>query len=155
MNMATLRVDSAGCVKTNPGDGRLALAQSSAPPVCEPHGYGAPEIGPCRAAGTTAFVVGDAEGNIVAVTQTLGTWGGGFYVTPGLGFLYNDKLNSYGTDTTVNGYGVRIPFARHGSTLAPTIVFDGTGPKRRPVMAVGAAGKIGRASCRERVLTDV
>ena len=33
--------------------------------------------------------------NLVAVTQTLGTWGGSFYVTPGLGFLYNDKLNSY------------------------------------------------------------
>ncbi len=49
----------------------------------------------CRASGTTAFAVADAHGNIVAVTQTLGTWGGNFYVTPGLGFLYNDKLRSY------------------------------------------------------------
>ena len=40
----------------------------------------------CRATGTTAFVVGDGEGNLVSVTQTLGTWGGNFYVTPGLGF---------------------------------------------------------------------
>jgi gamma-glutamyltranspeptidase len=140
LNTATIRVDSVGCVKTTPGSSALSLAQTNAPPACEPHGYGAPEIGPCRAAGTTAFVVGDADGNVVAVTQTLGTWGGGFYMTPGLGFLYNDKLNSYGTDTTVNGYGVRIPFARHGSTLAPTIVFEGTGAKRKPVMAVGAAG---------------
>jgi gamma-glutamyltranspeptidase/glutathione hydrolase len=137
LNMATIRVDSAGCAKTSRGSA-LSLAETSAPPTCEAHGYGAPEIGPCRAAGTTAFVVGDAEGNVVAVTQTLGTWGGGFYVTPGLGFLYNDKLNSYGTDP--NGYGVRIPYARHGSTLAPTIVFEGSGAKRKVVMAVGAAG---------------
>ena len=140
LNTATVRVDSVGCVQSNPGGGALSLSQSNTPPACEPHGYGAPEIGPCRAAGTTAFVVGDADGNVVAVTQTLGTWGGGFYVTPGLGFLYNDKLNSYGTDTTVNGYGVRLPFARHGSTLAPTIVIRGTGSGRKPVMAVGAAG---------------
>jgi gamma-glutamyltranspeptidase len=80
----------------------------------------------------------DADGNVVAVTQTLGTWGGNFYVSPGLGFLYNDKLTSYGTDP--NSYGARIPYARHGSTLAPTIVFRGTGSERRPILAVGAAG---------------
>lgn len=92
----------------------------------------------CRPQGTTAFAVGDAEGNLVAVTQTLGTWGGNFYVTPGLGFLYNDKLTSYGTDP--NAYGARLPYARHGSTLAPTIVFRGNGAAKRPWFAVGAAG---------------
>lgn len=100
----------------------------------QPHAAGAP----CRANGTTAFAVADADGNVVAVTQTLGTWGGNFYVSPGLGFLYNDKLTSYGTDP--NGYGARIPFARHGSTLAPTIVFRGIGPERRPILGLGAAG---------------
>lgn len=100
----------------------------------QPHAAGAV----CRANGTTAFTVADADGNVVAVTQTLGTWGGNFYVSPGLGFLYNDKLTSYGTDP--NGYGARIPFARHGSTLAPTIVFRGAGANRRPILAVGAAG---------------
>jgi gamma-glutamyltranspeptidase/glutathione hydrolase len=99
-----------------------------------PHAAGAV----CRANGTTAFAVADADGNVVSVTQTLGTWGGNFYVSPGLGFLYNDKLTSYGTDP--NGYGARIPFARHGSTLAPTIVFRGSGAERRPMLAVGAAG---------------
>ena len=74
----------------------------------------------------------------MAVTQTLGTWGGNFYVTPGLGFLYNDKLTSYGTDP--NQYGARLPFARHGSSLAPTIAFRGTGAGKRPWFAVGAAG---------------
>ena len=92
------------------------------------------EVDVCHAAGTTAFTVADNDGNVVAVTQTLGTWGGNFYVTPGLGFLSNDKLTSYGTDPTQ--YGSRLPFMRHGSTLAPTIVFKG----KNPVLAVGAAG---------------
>jgi gamma-glutamyltranspeptidase len=91
-----------------------------------------------RAQGTTAYVVADKDGNVVAVTQTLGTWGGNFYVTPGLGFLYNDKLTSYGTDPAA--YGARLPNARHGSTLAPTIVYRGTTGPRTPRMAVGAAG---------------
>jgi gamma-glutamyltranspeptidase/glutathione hydrolase len=96
------------------------------------------EVTMCHSSGTTAFTVADADGNVVAVTQTLGTWGGNFYVSPGLGFLYNDKLTSYGTDPSA--YGARLPFARHGSTLAPTIVFQGTGASRHPVLAVGAAG---------------
>lgn len=92
------------------------------------------EISACHTAGTTAFAVADNDGNAVAVTQTLGTWGGNFYVTPGLGFLSNDKLTSYGTDPAQ--YGHRLPFARNGSTITPTIVFKG----RKPVLAVGAAG---------------
>jgi len=105
---------------------------------CGPAWEHAREAVGCHASGTTAFAVADGEGNVVAVTQTLGTWGGNFYVSPGLGFLYNDKLTSYGTDPTQ--YGARLPYARHGSTLAPTIVFQGTGAARRPVFVVGAAG---------------
>jgi gamma-glutamyltranspeptidase/glutathione hydrolase len=82
--------------------------------------------------------VADANGNVVAVTQTLGTWGGSFYVTPGLGFLYNDKLTSYASDA--DAFGSRAPYARNGSTIAPTIVFEGEGKKAHPVLAVGAAG---------------
>ena len=93
---------------------------------------------PVHSSGTTAFVVADADGNVVAVTQTLGTWGGNFYVTPGLGFIYNDKLGSYGADPTA--YGARLPFARHGSTITPTIVFDASKGKPRPIAALGAAG---------------
>ncbi|MEP6999835.1 MAG: gamma-glutamyltransferase [bacterium] len=92
----------------------------------------------CHKTGTTAFAVADADGNVVSVTQTLGTWGGNFYVSPGLGFLYNDKLNSYGSDP--DEYGARLPNARHGSTLAPTIAFRGDGAARRPVLAAAAAG---------------
>jgi gamma-glutamyltranspeptidase len=113
-----------------PSGERSAAALQEAP-CGDDHAH---EMTVCHAAGTTAFTVADADGNAVAVTQTLGTWGGNFYVTPGLGFLSNDKLTSYGTDPTQ--YGSRLPFARHGSTLAPTIAFRGD----RPVFAVGAAG---------------
>jgi len=44
--------------------------------------------------GTTAAVVMDSEGNMGALTQTLSTWGGAFYVSDGLGFLYNNHLRS-------------------------------------------------------------
>ena len=126
---AAIRGDSIACGKPNAaGTSLSSVFELSQPPACEPHGYDAPDLGVCRAAGTTAFVVGDADGNVVAATQTLGTWGGGFYVSPGLGFLYNDKLGSYGSDP--NASGARLAFARHGSTLAPTIVFQGSGDKR-------------------------
>jgi gamma-glutamyltranspeptidase len=95
-------------------------------------------LGSRSSTGTTAFVVADAQGNMVSVTQTLGTWGGNFYVTPGLGFIYNDKLRSYASDP--DRYNARIPFARNVTSIAPTIVFKGTDSNKRPYLAVGAAG---------------
>lgn len=120
---------SSGTPGAPPADASASDADAS--PCGDEH---AREMTVCHSAGTTAFTVADNDGNAVAVTQTLGTWGGNFYVTPGLGFLSNDKLTSYGTDPTQ--YGSRLPFARHGSTLAPTIAFR----NGKPVFAVGAAG---------------
>jgi gamma-glutamyltranspeptidase/glutathione hydrolase len=141
---ADLRPDSLGCATTRAstdqpefGSALLSHYQTVSASTQEESGCGpdhAPEVTFCHAAGTTAFAVADNEGNAVSVTQTLGTWGGNFYVATGLGFIYNDKLLSYGTDP--NAYGARLPFARHGSTLAPTVVTRG----KRPVFAVGAAG---------------
>ena len=92
----------------------------------------------CVGTGTTAFAVADADGNMVVVTQSLGTWGGTFHVTPGLGFLYNDKLRSYGSDPA--RFGARLPYARNTTSIAPTLVFTGIGTQRRPYLAVAAAG---------------
>jgi gamma-glutamyltranspeptidase len=127
--------DTLACARTK-GSKASATPAASGPsadesPCGDEH---ATEVSACHSSGTTAFAVADADGNVVAVTQTLGTWGGNFYVTPGLGYLSNDKLTSYGTDPA--RYGARLPFARNGSTLAPTIVFRGN----RPVFAVSAAG---------------
>jgi len=135
LNTALLRGDTLTCATA---DRKTASVELDHPAECYAHGVGSDPALPCRAAGTTSFAVADADGNLVSTTQTLGTWGGNFYVSPGLGFLYNDKLGSYGNDP--NAYGARLPFARHGSTLAPTIVFEGTGKSMRPAMALGAAG---------------
>jgi gamma-glutamyltranspeptidase len=123
---------SAGALRCA-GDDTLALSWGEPRDRCV-----RPDDAGCRASGTTAFAVGDASGNLVAVTQTLGTWGGNFYVTPGLGFLYNDKLRSYGTNPV--SFGARLPNARHGTSIAPTLVFRGTALDREPLFAVGAAG---------------
>ncbi len=132
--------------------GAAALPPAGAAPDCEST---APDFAlpGCRQTGTTAFAVADADGNMVAVTQTLGTWGGNFHVTPGLGFLYNDKLHSYGNDA--RAYGARLPNARHGSTIAPTLVFRGTGRDRRPLLAAGAAGNAWITSAVYQIVTSV
>jgi gamma-glutamyltranspeptidase len=110
-------------------------------------------VAPERSTGTTAFAVAAANGDMVAVTQTLGTWGGNFYVTPGLGFLYNDKMRSHGTDPA--RYNARIPYARTGTVIAPTLVFRGTGGDRVPLMAVGAAGNAWITSAVYQVVVGV
>lgn len=115
----------------NPEPNTYGARSEPTAPCGEEH---AAEMHVCHSSGTTAFTVADNDGNMVAVTQTLGTWGGNFYVTPGLGFLSNDKLTSYGSDPTA--YGSRLPFMRNGSTLAPTIAYK----NGKPFVGVGAAG---------------
>jgi gamma-glutamyltranspeptidase len=96
--------------------------------------------------GTTAFVVADGEGNMIAFTQTLSTWGGNYYVSKGLGFLYNDHFRGGGGRG--GGFGSTLPLMRSSSTSVPTLVFgpssDATGrygvAGYAPKMAVGAAG---------------
>lgn len=100
--------------------------------------------GPGIQTGTTSFAGADAEGNMVAVTQTLSTWGGNFYVSKGLGFLYNDHFRG----GRGSGYGSLLPLQRASSTSVPTLVFapSETDPGRygipgfTPRLAVGAAG---------------
>jgi gamma-glutamyltranspeptidase len=96
--------------------------------------------------GTTAFVVADAEGNMIAFTQTLSTWGGNYYVSKGLGFLYNDHFRGGGGRG--GGFGSMLPLMRSSSTSVPTLVFrpsaNGAGasgvPGFTPRVAVGCAG---------------
>jgi gamma-glutamyltranspeptidase/glutathione hydrolase len=89
--------------------------------------------------GTTSFAVADVDGNMIAITQTLSTWGGTFYVSKGLGFLYNNHLRS--SRTTPGAYGSLVPLMRSSTASVPTLVFetrpDGT---EIPRLAVGCAG---------------
>ena len=81
---------------------------------------------------------------MIAFTQTLSTWGGNYYVSKGLGFLYNDHFRGGRGGT---GFGSMLPLMRSSSTSVPTLVFapsDATGrygvPGFTPRLAVGAAG---------------
>lgn len=89
--------------------------------------------------GTTAFAVADSDGNMIAVTQTLSTWGGTFYVSEGLGFLYNNHLRMGGGAAP----GRFLPLARSSTTSVPTLLFrqaPGAAGPGEPRLAVAAAG---------------
>ena len=82
---------------------------------------------------------------MIAFTQTLSTWGGNYYVSKGLGFIYNDHFRG-GRGT--GGYGSMLPLMRSSSTSVPTLVFapNPVDPGRygvpgyMPRLAVGCAG---------------
>jgi gamma-glutamyltranspeptidase/glutathione hydrolase len=103
------------------------------------------EGGPIQT-GTTSFVVADAQGNMIAFTQTLSTWGGNFYVSKGLGFLYNDHFRGGGGRG--GGFGSLLPLMRSNTTSVPTLLFapvtNGAASSGIPgytaLMAVGCAG---------------
>ena len=88
--------------------------------------------------GTTSFAVADAEGNMIAVTQTLSTWGGTFYVSKGLGFLYNNHLRS--NRMTPGAYGSLVPLMRSNTASVPTLVFE----RRRRRRSAEARGRLRR-----------
>jgi gamma-glutamyltranspeptidase len=98
----------------------------------------APPPAPRIGTGTTSFAVADAAGNMIAVTQTLSTWGGTFYVSEGLGFLYNNHLRS--SRATAGAYGSLVPLMRSSTASVPTLVFERNGTAEVPRLAVGAAG---------------
>ena len=103
--------------------------------------------------GTTAAVVMDSEGNMVALTQTLSTWGGAFYVSDGLGFLYNNHLRSFRRQP--KRFNSLTPLARAATGIAPTLVFKREGDKSVPIVAVGAAGNAWISSAVYQILTGV
>jgi gamma-glutamyltranspeptidase len=107
------------------------------PPDDAPTTPAAPQ--PRISTGTTSFAVADADGNMIAVTQTLSTWGGTFYVSKGLGFLYNNHLRS--NRLTAGAYGSLVPLMRSSTTAVPTLVFEKKpGGEEVPRLAVGCAG---------------
>jgi gamma-glutamyltranspeptidase/glutathione hydrolase len=95
--------------------------------------------------GTTSFALADTDGNMIVFTQTLSTWGGNYYVSKGLGFLYNDHFRGGRGGT---GYGAMLPLQRSSSTSVPTMLFAPQAtdpgaygiPGYAPKMAVGCAG---------------
>ena len=90
---------------------------------------------------------------MIAVTQTLSTWGGNFYVSKGLGFLYNNHLRS--SRVTRGAYGQLLPLTRSSSTSTPTLVFREANGVQTPRLAVGAAGNAWIVSSVYSIITQV
>jgi len=88
--------------------------------------------------GTSGFVVADTDGNMIAVTQTLSTWGGSFYVTRGLGFLYNNHLRA--NRVTPGSYGQLMPLTRSTTANLPVLAFREHDGQQEPHLAVASAG---------------
>jgi gamma-glutamyltranspeptidase/glutathione hydrolase len=85
-----------------------------------------------EAAGTTHISVVDAQGNVAAITHSLG-WTSGL-VCPGLGFMYNNALSRY--DPLPGSPNSIAPGRARRTGMCPTVVArDG-----EPVLVVGAPG---------------
>ncbi|QJD99247.1 gamma-glutamyltransferase [Massilia forsythiae] len=83
---------------------------------------------------TTHLAVSDKDGNVVAYTFTIESWGGSGIVVPGYGFLLNNEM----TDFDFSGPAPNIPEGgkRPRSSMSPTIVLkDG-----KPAFTVGSPG---------------
>jgi gamma-glutamyltranspeptidase/glutathione hydrolase len=84
---------------------------------------------------TTHLSAMDAEGNVVALTQSIERVYGSFAAAPDLGFLYNNYMSAFEYEDVSHPYYLR-PNAVPWASVAPTIVFRG----RTPVLALGSPG---------------
>ncbi len=85
--------------------------------------------------GTTQVSVADRDGNVVALTQTVGASLGSGVATPGLGFAYNSNLDAFDYVNPRSPFYLapgKVPM----TTLTPTIVLR----SGKPFLAFGSAG---------------
>jgi gamma-glutamyltranspeptidase/glutathione hydrolase len=90
---------------------------------------------------------------MIAVTQTLSTWGGSFYVTRGLGFLYNNHLRS--NRTTPGSYGQLMPWTRSNTVNLPLLAFRSQDGQPTPVFAIASAGNAWIPASTYSIVTSV
>ncbi|TFW19757.1 gamma-glutamyltransferase [Massilia arenosa] len=83
---------------------------------------------------TTHLAVSDKDGNIVAYTFTIESWGGSGMVVPGYGFLLNNELTDF--DFMAPAPNVIEGGKRPRSSMAPTIAFK----NGKPAFTVGSPG---------------
>jgi gamma-glutamyltranspeptidase/glutathione hydrolase len=93
---------------------------------------------------TTHLSAADADGNWVAITQTINTAFGSKVIVPGTGVILNDEMDDFavapGVPNAFKLVGAEAnavaPLKRPLSSMSPTIVLkDG-----KPILSVGAAG---------------
>lgn len=94
---------------------------------------------------TTHIAAADADGNWVAITQTINTSFGSKVMVPGTGVFLNNEMDDFSIfPGQPNAFGLVgseanaiAPLKRPLSSMSPTIVLDGQG---QPLMTLGAAG---------------
>ena len=84
---------------------------------------------------TSSFSVVDAEGNVVASTNTVNYFFGSGVVVPGYGIVLNNEMDDFAQDP--ESVNAPEPGKRPLSSMSPTIVLD---PEGKPFMTLGAAG---------------
>ena len=93
---------------------------------------------------TTHFTIADEQGNIAAVTTSLGENFGSGYLVPGLGFFLNNAMDDFTIASgTANRDGLQQstanaiePAKRRATSMSPTIILrDG-----KPYLAIGTRG---------------
>lgn len=108
---------------------------------------------------TTHFSIADADGNVLALTTTLGEDFGSGFVVPGLGFFLNSAMDDFTTshgranrDGLVQGRANQVdPQKRPASSLCPVIVLR----ENRPVLALGSRGGPAIPTTILQILLDV
>ena len=103
--------------------------------LAKAHAYGS-GVGASASPHTTHLTVADADGNVVAATQTIHSLFGARTMAPGTGVLLNNTMQIFDPHP---GHAMSIaPGKRMTSSMAPTIVLrDG-----RPVLAIGLPGGV-------------
>src|SRR5271166_5541975 len=86
---------------------------------------------------TTHLTVADAEGNVVALTQSIQSVFGAKVAHPELGFAYNNYLWTCPRYSHPNQLA---PGSMPRSNAAPTIITEQREGRSNPILAVGAAG---------------
>jgi len=94
---------------------------------------------------TTHLTTADAQGNVVALTQTVNTSFGSKFIAKGTGVVLNNQMDDFSIAPGVkNAFGLVggqanaiAPGKRPLSSMSPTIVLSKTG---QPVLTCGAAG---------------
>jgi gamma-glutamyltranspeptidase/glutathione hydrolase len=94
---------------------------------------------------TTHLTTADADGNWVAITNTINTTFGSCVVIPGTGVMMNNEMDDFSiTPGLPNAFGLIgaqaneiAPGKRPLSSMSPTIILDGQG---EPRLTCGAAG---------------
>ena len=94
---------------------------------------------------TTHLTTADAQGNVVAITQTVNTSFGCKMIVPGTGVVLNNEMDDFSIAPGVrNAFGLLgsdanlvAPGKRPLSSMSPTVVLD---DDRNPVLSCGAAG---------------